>query len=104
MCPIFGVQFKTITEGFYKWFDEFKEKDLFKLYEDKINSIIDSKDYNEFLKISSLKSQLSKGLANKELDSNYLVKAIQRVSKDANLRKLLIERYFKEFNELISEN
>lgn len=95
---------ETITEGFYKWFDEFKEKDLFKLYEDKINSIIDSKDYNEFLKISSLKSQLSKGLANKELDSNYLVKAIQRVSKDANLRKLLIERYFKEFNELISEN
>ena len=95
---------ETITEGFYKWFDEFKEKDIFKLYEDKINSIIDSKDYNEFLKISSLKSQLSKGLANKELDSNYLIKAIQRVSKDANLRKLLIERYFKEFNELISEN
>ena len=95
---------ETITEGFYKWFDEFKEKDLFKFFEDKINSIIDSKDYNEFLKISSLKSQLSKGLANKELDSNYLVKAIQRVSKDADLRKLLIERYFKEFNELISEN
>ena len=95
---------ETITEEFYDYFNKLKEKDLFKFYDDKINSIIDSNDYNEFLKISSLKSQLSKGLANKLLESNYLAKAIHRVSKDADLRKLLIERYFKEFNELISEN
>lgn len=96
--------FETIIDGVNGWFNELKEKDLFKLYDDKINSIIESKDYNEFLKISSLKSELSKGLANKLLDSNYLIKAIQRVSKDAALRKLLVEKYFKEFNELISEN
>lgn len=95
---------ETITDEFYNYFNKLKEKDLFKFYDDKINSIIDRNDYYEFLKISLLKSQLSKGLANKLLESNYLAKAIQRVAKDVDLRKLLIERYFKEFNELISEN
>lgn len=95
---------ETITDEFYNYFNKLKEKDLFKFYDDKINSIIDRNDYYKFLKISSLKSQLSKGLANKLLESNYLAKAIQRVAKDVDLRKLLIERYFKEFNELISEN
>lgn len=95
---------ETITDEFYKWFNELKEKDLFKIYDNKIKSIIENKDYNEFLKISSLKSELSKGLANKLLESNYLIKAIQRVSKDAVLRELLVEKYFKEFKELISED
>lgn len=95
---------ETITDEFNKWFNKLKEKDLFKMYDDKINSIIESKDYNEFLKISSLKSELSKGLANKLLESNYLIKAIQRVTKDTVLRELLVEKYFKEFKELISED
>ena len=95
---------ETITDEFYKWFNKLKEKDLFKMYDDKINSIIEGKDYNEFLKISSLKSELSKGLANKLLESNYLIKAIQRVSKDTVLRELLVEKYFKEFKELINED
>lgn len=95
---------ETITDEFYEWFNKLKEKDLFKMYDDKINTIIEGKDYNEFLKISSLKSELSKGLANKLLESNYLIKAIQRVSKDTVLRELLVEKYFKEFKELISED
>lgn len=96
--------FETIIDGVNGWFDELKEKDLFKLYDDKISSIIEHKDYNEFLKISSLKSALSRGLANKFLDSDYLLKAIQRVSKNADLRDLLVEKYFKDFKKLISED
>lgn len=96
--------FETITDGIYEWFNELKEKDLFKLYDDKISSIIEHKDYNEFLKISSLKSALSRGLANKLLDSDYLLKAIQRVSKNADLREILVEKYFKDFKKLISED
>lgn len=95
---------ETITDEFNKWFNKLKENDLFKMYDDKINSIIESKDYNEFLKISSLKSELSKGLANKLLESNYLIKAIQRVTKDTVLREILVDKYFKEFKELISED
>lgn len=95
---------ETIIDGINGWFNELKEKDLFKLYDDKISSIIEHKDYNEFLKISSLKSALSRGLANKFLDSNYLLKAIQRVSKNADLRELLVEKYFKDFKKLISED
>ena len=74
------------------------------MYDDKISSIIEHKDYNEFLKISSLKSALSRGLANKFLDSDYLLKAIQRVSKNADLRDLLVEKYFKDLKKLISED
>lgn len=96
--------FETIIDGVNGWFNELKEKDLFKLYDDKISSIIEHKDYNEFLKISSLKSALSRGLANKFLDSDYLLKAIQRVSKNADLRELLVEKYFKDFKRLISED
>ncbi|MBS6391686.1 MAG: hypothetical protein KH398_02650 [Veillonella sp.] len=96
--------FESIAEGVYKWLNELKEKDLFKIYDDKINFIIDKRDYNEFLKISSLKAQLSKGLANKKLESNYLAKAIQRVNKDVDLRELLIEKYFKTFKDLINED
>ena len=96
--------FETIIDGVNGWFNELKEKDLFKLYDDKISSIIEHKDYNEFLKISSLKSALSRGLANKFLDSDYLLKAIQRVSKNADLRELLVEKYFKDFKKLISED
>lgn len=96
--------FETIIDGVNGWFNELKEKDLFKLYDDKISSIIEYKDYNEFLKISSLKSALSRGLANKFLDSDYLLKAIQRVSKNADLRELLVEKYFKDFKKLISED
>ena len=95
---------ETIIDGVNGWFNELKEKDLFKLYDDKISSIIEHKDYNEFLKISSLKSALSRGLANKFLDSDYLLKAIQRVSKNADLRELLVEKYFKDFKKLISED
>ena len=91
--------FETIIDGVNGWFNELKEKDLFKLYDDKISSIIEHKDYNEFLKISSLKSALSRGLANKFLDSDYLLKAIQRVSKNADLRELLVEKYFKDKND-----
>lgn len=96
--------FETIIDGVNGWFNELKEKDIFKLYDDKISSIIEHKDYNEFLKISSLKSALSRGLANKFLDSDYLLKAIQRVSKNADLRELLVEKYFKDFKKLISED
>lgn len=96
--------FETIIDGVNGWFNELKEKNLFKLYDDKISSIIEHKDYNEFLKISSLKSALSRGLANKFLDSDYLLKAIQRVSKNADLRELLVEKYFKDFKKLISED
>lgn len=96
--------FETIIDGVNGWFNELKEKDLFKLYDDKISSIIEHKDYNEFLKISSLKSALSRGLANKFLDSDYLLKAIQRVSKNSDLRELLVEKYFKDFKKLISED
>ena len=96
--------FETIIDGVNGWFNELKDKDLFKLYDDKISSIIEHKDYNEFLKISSLKSALSRGLANKFLDSDYLLKAIQRVSKNADLRELLVEKYFKDFKKLISED
>lgn len=96
--------FETIIDGVNGWFNELKEKDLFKLYDDKISSIIEHKDYNEFLKISSLKSALSRGLANKFLDSDYLLKAIQRVSKNADLREHLVEKYFKDFKKLISED
>ncbi|MGL4864847.1 MAG: DUF4435 domain-containing protein [Cetobacterium sp.] len=64
-------------------------------YEEELDKIISSKNYEEALKWCSLKEKISKGLANKCLEFNYLEKAIVRIKNDDELKKKLREKYFK---------
>ncbi|WP_404430479.1 AAA family ATPase [Sutcliffiella horikoshii] len=52
--------------------------------------------YRELLKICNLKENISKGLANQLLDSNYVDKAIYKISSNSDLNTLLKQSYFNE--------
>ena len=66
-------------------------------YMDELKSILAQKNYMELLKWCSLKKEISKGLANQELDSDYVEKAINMISRNKFLREKLKRKYFSTF-------
>ena len=66
-------------------------------YMDELKNILAQKNYMELLKWCSLKKEISKGLANQELDNNYIEKAINMISKNKFLREKLKRKYFSTF-------
>ena len=61
---------------------------------DELKNVLTQKNYIELLKWCSLKKEISKGLANQELDSDYVEKAINMISRNKSLREKLKEKYF----------
>lgn len=59
-----------------------------------LDEVINKQEYLELLKISSQKKEISKGLANKILDSDYETKAINRLRISPLLREELKNIYF----------
>ena len=60
-----------------------------------ITKVIEGKDYNKMLRICNLKKEISKGIANMSLDSDYEEKAIQQIVSNIDLQKKLVEQYFR---------
>ncbi|WP_219334580.1 AAA family ATPase, partial [Oenococcus oeni] len=60
----------------------------------KINKVIKYKKYSEALQMCNLKGQITKEVANRELDSEYVNKALTRIEKDDGLRLQIIKKYF----------
>lgn len=60
----------------------------------KTNEVIDEKDYNELLRICNLKYEVSNGIANTCLDSDYTDKAIQQIMINGELQRELCKKYF----------
>ncbi|GEK89426.1 Protein of unknown function [Alkalibacterium putridalgicola] len=79
------------------WLDNLNIKD----FEDKVLSdidrVINQNDYEGLLKISPQKKEISKGLANSYLDSQYVRKAVNQIKLD---EKLTIELKTKYFNDI----
>lgn len=61
-----------------------------------IDKYLDAGCYKELLNLCNLKEAVSKGLANKLLDSNYVDKAIYKISSNTTLNSFLKEKYFKD--------
>ncbi|OAB31582.1 hypothetical protein PMSD_18500 [Paenibacillus macquariensis subsp. defensor] len=57
--------------------------------------------YKELLNLCNLKEEVSKGLANKFLDSNYVDKAIYKIRSNKTLNNIVKETYF---NEILDPN
>lgn len=66
-------------------------------YMNELENILAQKNYTELLKWCSLKKEISKGLANQELDNDYLEKAINMISRNKSLREKLKGKYFSNF-------
>lgn len=66
-------------------------------YMNELENILAQKNYMELLKWCSLKKEISKGLANQELDNDYVEKAINTISRNKSLREKLKRKYFSTF-------
>lgn len=61
---------------------------------ERVSEIINKRDYGKLLLICNLKKEISKGVADKYLDSNYEMKAIQQIIKNSELKSILKDKYF----------
>lgn len=102
------LSFKEKNIGNFNSLNDLKEdyKNIFDLelvdkkyskYMDELKNILAQKNYMELLKWCSLKKEISKGLANQELDNDYIEKAINMISKNKFLREKLKRKYFSTF-------
>lgn len=65
-------------------------------FQEELSSIIDKKDYQKLLELCPLKNEITKGLANKHLDNNYEIKAINQIRNNTELAHQLVDKYFTQ--------
>lgn len=63
-----------------------------------INQIIENEQYHELLKVCNLKHQITKGLANKFLDGDYIDKVKEKIIVDKDLQSYIRNTYFSNLN------
>lgn len=61
--------------------EKYNEKEL------QIKKVIQEKDYEQLLKICNLKKEITRGIADKYLDNNYEMKAVQQIKTNEELKK-----------------
>ena len=83
-----------LKEDYKNIFDLASVDDKYSKYMKELENVLAQKNYMKLLKWCSLKKEVSKGLANQELDQDYVEKAINIVSRDKSLREKLKEKYF----------
>lgn len=83
-----------LKEDYKNIFDLASVDDKYSKYMNELEKVLAQKNYMKLLKWCSLKKEVSKGLANQELDSDYVEKAINIISRDKSLREKLKEKYF----------
>ena len=81
--------------------DKYKDKveELYEEINEKIETVLKEKDYAELLKYCSLKKEISIGLSNKYLDSEYENNVLQKIKYDKKLKQTLYDKNFKVFLE-----
>lgn len=62
-----------------------------------LESIVNSRDYNQLLRVCNLKTEISKGLANKYLDAEYESKAVEHIAMENDLKDLLLQMFIPDF-------
>lgn len=63
--------------------------------EKQIKQIITNNDYSSLLKVCNLKREISRGLANRYLDNDYVEKAKQKLLTDSKLKENIVKKYFQ---------
>lgn len=81
------------TEKLRTWAKKMPEKlnidSLIKEVGDKLDTVLNEKNYSELLKFCNLKGEISKGLANKEICKDYVKHATARISVDNGLKEYI---------------
>lgn len=80
------------------WLDSLELEILEKKISEEFETVIISKSYDDLLKISPQKESVSKGLANRYLDSNYIEKAKVKLKQERRLSEQIRNKYFSNIN------
>ena len=80
------------------WLDSLELEILEKRISEEFETVIISKSYDDLLKISPQKESVSKGLANRYLDSNYIEKAKVKLKQERRLSEQIRNKYFSNIN------
>lgn len=76
-------------------------KEKVKKFNTTLQEAIDNSDYVKILELSPLKEQVSKGLANKYLDSDYMAKMANKFKYDTRYTEVLKKNYFDELSSAL---
>lgn len=88
------IESVTSIEDNLRKISEYDVKEKYEKIIEQLTIIVDEKKYDDLLIVCNLKKEISKGLANKYLDSNYEDKAIQQIQYNGELQNVLREKYF----------
>lgn len=83
-------------EEIKKWFKHLDIAKKAKEFEEEIKELIRNGNYEKILEICPLKEEISKGVANKLLDSNYEDRALNRIKQNESLSEDIKTKYFDE--------
>ncbi|MBQ7936356.1 MAG: AAA family ATPase [Clostridia bacterium] len=64
-------------------------------FSEKVTKVIEDQDYDKLLNLCNLKKEITCGIANVLLDSDYEDKAIQQIATNKELQAKLLEKYFQ---------
>lgn len=92
------VTSENMIEEVRIWLNSLELETLEKRISEEFETVINSKSYDELLKISPQKEGVSKGLANKYLDSKYIEKAKVKLKQERKLAELIRNKYFSDIN------
>lgn len=92
------VTSENMVEEVRIWLDGLELETMEKRISEEFETVINSKSYDDLLKISPQKESVSKGLANKYLDSKYIEKAKVKLKQERKLAELIRNKYFSNVN------
>lgn len=76
------------------WFEQLNVVEKSKQFEEEINELVVKEDYERLLELCPLKNEISKGIANRYLDSKYMDKALNRIKQNETLAEIIKNKYF----------
>lgn len=92
---------EDIIDELKKMVENLITNDDFEQFQLEINKLIEEPDYEKLLKKCPLKTEISKGLANKELESNYQDIALHRIKIDKILSEQIRSLHFSDLKSEI---
>lgn len=96
-----GIENYSNIEEIKKSVENISEFDVKLIYNqsiERIEKIEQERDYKSLLEICNLKKEISKALANKHLDNDFEIKAIEHILTNKEIQNDLKEKYFKLLN------
>lgn len=98
-----SINSEQISGEVNTWLDKLNVVEESEKFETEIKKFIQEENYEKLLELCPLKGQISKGLANRFLDNQYVDRALNRITCNEILSKDIRKKYFGELLSLTEE-